>query len=259
MTQTSQSSTGALWARFRFSVVGPLLSSPPARGTLKTAIRSLAAKTWRHPVTGRDVQFTAVSIERWYYMARRERDDPLCVLRRAVRKDCGQVSLAPALAERLGFQYCDHPHWSYQLHHDNLAALVQAEPSLGRTPCYSTVRRYMLAHGWVRKPRLAPNRRPGEARAEERRQTREIRSYEADYVGSLWHLDFHHGSLKVLTPGGQWLHPIALGILDDHSRLCCHVQWYLSETAEDLVHGLSQAIQKRGLPHERSSRTTAPP
>src|SRR6185437_15433548 len=26
------------------------------------------------------------------------------------------------------------------------------------------------------------------------------------------------------------------------------VQWYLSETAGDLVHGLSQAIQKRGLP-----------
>jgi hypothetical protein len=41
---------------------------------------------------------------------------------------------------------------------------------------------------------------------------------------------------------------MALGVLDDHSRLCCHVQWYLSETAEDLVHGLSQAIQKRGLP-----------
>ena len=52
----------------------------------------------------------------------------------------------------------------------------------------------------------------------------------------------------MLTPDGQWVRPIALGILDDHSRLCCHVQWYLSETAEDLVHGLSQAIQKRGLP-----------
>jgi putative transposase len=52
----------------------------------------------------------------------------------------------------------------------------------------------------------------------------------------------------VLSPGGRWQRPIALGILDDHSRLCCHVQWYLSETAEDLVHGLSQAIQKRGLP-----------
>lgn len=176
MTQTPKSSTSALWARFRFSIVGPLLSSPPARGALKTTIRSLAGKTWRHPVTGCDVQFAVVSIERWYYMARRERDDPLRVLRRAVRRDCGKVSLAPALAERLHLQYRDHPHWSYQLHYDNLAALVEAEPSLGRLRCYSTVRRYMLAHGWVRKPRLAPQRRPGEARAEERRQTREIRS-----------------------------------------------------------------------------------
>ena len=104
----------------------------------------------------------------------------------------------------------------------------------------------MLVHGWLRKPRLEPRRRPGEVRAEERRQTREIRSFEAPFAGSLWHLDFHHSSLKVLTSDGRWMRPIALGILDDHSRLCCHVQWYLSETAEDLVHGLSQAIQKRG-------------
>ena len=38
MIQTTPHSTGALWARFRFSVVGSLLSSPPARGALKTAI-----------------------------------------------------------------------------------------------------------------------------------------------------------------------------------------------------------------------------
>jgi putative transposase len=248
MTQTTPRSTGALWARFRFSVVGSLLSSPPARGTLKTAIRNLAAKPWSHPVTGREVQFAAATIERWYYKARRERDDPVDVLRRAVRKDCGKVSLAAALAEQLRLQYRDHPDWSYQLHYDNLAASAKADPSLGLLRSYATVRRYMKIHGWVRRARLGPKQRPGEARAEKRRQTREIRSYEAEYVGSLWHLDFHHGSLKVLTAGGQWLSPIALGILDDHSRLCCHVQWYLSETAEDLVHGLSQAIQKRGLP-----------
>lgn len=62
MTQTPKSSTGALWARFRFSVVGPLLSSPPARGSLKTTIRSLAEKTWRHPVTGCDVQLSLIHI-----------------------------------------------------------------------------------------------------------------------------------------------------------------------------------------------------
>ncbi len=248
MTHTIPNSTGALWARFRFSVVGSLLSSPPARGALEPALAALAEKTWTHPITGRDIRFSAVTIERWYYKARSQRDDPVGVLRRAVRKDCGKVSLDTALADRLVAQYREYPHWSYKLHHDNLAALVKANPSLGTLRSYSTVRRYMHAHGWTPKPKSPAHPRPGEVRAQTRREAREVRSYEVEYVGALWHLDFHHGSLKVLTPAGQWLRPIALGILDDHSRLCCHVQWYLSETAEDLVHGLSQAIQKRGLP-----------
>ena len=42
----------------------------------------------------------------------------------------------------------------------------------------------MKAHDMVRKPRPAPGGRPGEARAAHRRQAREIRSYEAEYVGS---------------------------------------------------------------------------
>ena len=130
----------------------------------------------------------------------------------------------------------------------HIAALAKADPSLGRLPSYSTVKRYMQAHGWLRKPGPRLSQSPGEVRAETRRQNREIRSYEATHVGALWHLDFHYGSKKVLTSEGRWRTPMALGILDDHSRLCCHIQWYLSETAEDLVHGLSQAIQKRGLP-----------
>jgi len=35
MTKHPTQSTSALWARFRFSVVGALLSAPPARGELK--------------------------------------------------------------------------------------------------------------------------------------------------------------------------------------------------------------------------------
>ncbi len=59
MTQHPHPSTAALWARFRFSVVGSLLSSPPARGELRAAIRSLSAKGWTHPVTGRETRFAA--------------------------------------------------------------------------------------------------------------------------------------------------------------------------------------------------------
>jgi putative transposase len=240
-------SSSTAWARFRFAVVGHLLSAPPARGMLRPALETLAAKTWTHPRSGRDVQFASTTIERWYYLARNQKLDPVGVLRRAVRKDHGKVALPTAVAEQLARQYHQYPHWSVKLHYDNLAALVKVTPSLGSLPSYSTVRRYMQAHALLRKPRTHPNR-PGEARAAQRRQSREIRSYETEYVGSLWHLDFHHGSLKVLTSRGEWQRPLVLGILDDHSRLCCHAQWYLSETAEDLVHGLSQAFQKRGLP-----------
>lgn len=253
MTQPSTQSTSARWARFRFSVVGALLSAPPARGELKTALESLAAKTWTHPVSGREVRFAAKTLERWLYRARRERDDPVGVLRRAVRKDCGRVSLKPDLLESLANQYHDYPHWTYQLHYDNLQALVKAKKVLGPLQSYSTVRRYMVAQGMVRKARLKPKKHPGEFLAALRRERREIRSYEAEYVGALWHLDFHHGSLRVVTARGQWQRPLALGILDDHSRYCAHLQWYLSETTEDLVHGFSQGIQKCGLPRAAMS------
>jgi len=253
MTKHPTQSTSALWARFRFSVVGSLLSAPPARGELRAAIVSLAAKTWTHPVTGRHVRYAAKTIERWLYRARREQDDPVGVLRRAVRKDCGKVSLKPDLIACLANQYHDYPHWTYQLHYDNLQALVKADANLGPLQSYSTLRRYMVAQGLVRKPRLKPKKYPGELRAAQRRERREIRSYEAEYVGALWHLDFHHGSLQVVTPRGQWQRPLALGILDDHSRYCAHLQWYLSETTEDLVHGFSQGIQKCGLPRAAMS------
>ena len=75
-----------------------------------------------------------------------------------------------------------------------------------------------------------------------------MRSYEVDHVNGLWHLDFHHGSRKILGRDGQWHKPLLLAILDDRSRLICHAQWYLDETVETLVHGFMQALQKRALP-----------
>ncbi len=46
MTTNSDRPTPTAWARFRFSVVGSLLSSPPAHGELKAALEALAGKTW---------------------------------------------------------------------------------------------------------------------------------------------------------------------------------------------------------------------
>jgi putative transposase len=61
-------------------------------------------------------------------------------------------------------------------------------------------------------------------------------------------LDFHEAKIGILDASGKWHRPVALAILDDCSRLCCHLQFYLAETAECLIHGLTQAFMKRGLP-----------
>ena len=143
-------------------MVGSLLSSPPAHGELNSAIRFLAAKTWMHPISGRDVRYSTATIERWYYKARYEKDDPLGSLQRAVRKDCGKVSPAPALAEHLLKQYHDHPQWTFQLHYDNLAALLTDDPSREPLPSYSTVRRYMKTQGLLPGP---PHRKSSQSRS----------------------------------------------------------------------------------------------
>jgi putative transposase len=237
------------WARFRFSVVGPLLAAPPHPGELATELARLAAKVWRHPVSGEPVHFAQSTIERWYYAARRERRDPVGVLRRRIRKDAGHArGVSLALAQAIRAQHRQHPGWTYQLHLDNLRVLVEQHPELGTLPSYATIRRWMKAHGLLRARRRRRPPTAGEARAEVRVADFETRSFEAEYVHALWHLDFHVGSRKVLVPQGRWLTPHLLGVLDDRSRLACHLQWYLAETGETLVHGLSQAIMKRGRP-----------
>ena len=47
---------------------------------------------------------------------------------------------------------------------------------------------------------------------------------------------------------GAWVTPLLLCFIDHHARLVCHLQWYLDETAEVLVHGMCQILQKSGLP-----------
>lgn len=230
------------WARLRFAIIGPLLASPPGEGELKDRLDELAARAFRHPTTGESIRFSFKTVERWFYAARGVAD-PINALARKVPSHAGtQPSVSPALAEAIVGQHKDHPRWTFQLHYDNLVALAREEPRLGPMPGYATVCRFMKGRALLRARKKRHHREDADF------TQRETRSFEVSHVHGLWHLDFHEGSRAILTPGGEWKKPQLLGILDDRSRLCCHLQWYLEETAEALVHGLSQAFQKRGLP-----------
>lgn len=237
----------ARWARFRFSIIGPLLAAPPEKGDLKPLLEELSKKQWRHPITGNPISLSFSTLERWFYRARKTHD-PVNSLRTKRRTDAALPrKLSEDLKRVIQGQHCDHPNWSYQLHLDNLAVRVKAMPELGAMPSYSTLYRYMKANG-LNKQRKVRHHAGKTHIATEWIEPREVRSFEMDYVHSLWHLDFHHGSRKILGKDGQWHKPLLLAILDDHSRLVCHAQWYLDETTESLVHGFKQALQKRGLP-----------
>jgi len=238
----------ARWARFRFSIIGPLLSAPPKKGELKAHLEALLKKKWQHPLTGEPISLSFSTLERWFYRAKKT-NDPVSALRTKRRTDVALVrKLSSDLKRAIQRQHQDHPSWSYQLHIDNLSVRVKEVPALGPIPSYSTLYRYMKAHGLCKQRRLTQRHTEGAFIAQERLEHREVRSYEMEYVHSLWHLDFHHGSRKLLRKDGKWIKPLLLAILDDHSRLVCHAQWYLDETTESLVHGFRQALQKRGLP-----------
>jgi putative transposase len=223
------------WARLRFAIIGPLLAAPPARGDLQTALRTLASRSWQHPITGRPTRFGLSTIERWFYTAR-ARLDPVGALKTRVRTDAGRSrTLTPKLIEALHEQYRHHPGWSIKLHYDNLRALLGEQ----QVPSYGTVRRFMASQGLHKQRRVEASRQFA---------PREVRSFEVEHVNSCWHLDFHTGSRSVLTAKGTWVKPSALCILDDRSRLICHVQWFLDETVRTLVHGFCQALMRRALP-----------
>ncbi len=235
------------WAQLRFSIIGGLLARPPCKGQLGKELQILASRHYRHPTEDKWITFGVSTLERWYYKALNG-EDPIKTLDRKLRSDAGKTkAMSPQLLTALKSQYQRYQDWSYQLHSDNLAALVEQQPQLGDPVSYSTVIRRMQERGWYKKKSKRRNQSPGQKLAEQRLEQREVRSLESEYVNALWHLDFHQGR-RIVDDNGQWHTPMALCVLDDRSRLCCHIQWYLNETAQALYHGLMQAFHKRGLP-----------
>jgi len=247
--QHMELSNAEKWAQFRLSVIGSLLISPPKQGDLSNELKKLSQQTWVHPLTGKLKQWSETSIERWYYKAKDSNSKAIMVLRNKTRSDIGECrALSQAIQDYLKAQYKQHISWSVQLHYDNLVCAVEAEPQLGELASYTTVRRFMKSEELVKKGYRRGPKSPGALKAQKRLEQREVRSYEVEYANGLWHIDFHQGSLKVLTSRGEWVTPHLLAIIDDRSRLICHAQWYFTENTQNLVHGICQAFQKRQLP-----------
>jgi transposase InsO family protein len=74
------------------------------------------------------------------------------------------------------------------------------------------------------------------------------RKFEAELPNDLWQSDVMHGPKVQLD--GKWRKTYLIAVIDDHSRLICHGQFYLSEKLACYLQALEQALLKRGLPRK---------
>ena len=218
---------------FRYGVVAELLSCPPGRGELAVRLREISERTFYAPWEEEPIKISFRTVERWYYAAKNAQR-PSEELQPKIRSDRGETRVLTEEHKNWLHNYKrKFPSWSVQLLFDNLLS----ESLKSKNPSYSTVLRYLKREGF-----------PVYMTRNKKQKAKEIRSYEVEFVGQMWHMDFHKASRMVLTENREYKQPICMAIIDDKSRLVCHVQWYLNETAEVLVHGFMQAILKRGLP-----------
>lgn len=75
------------------------------------------------------------------------------------------------------------------------------------------------------------------------------RRFEVEYPNQLWQCDVMHGPM-VRSSSGSLKKSYLFGIMDDHSRLVVHGQFFLSENLDALKECLKQAVESRGLPQK---------
>jgi len=214
-------------ALFRLTVLGPLASrSKLERGELTSLLKMLARQYYQHP-SGRTIQVSERTIERWYYNYLRHGFDGLIP---EARCDKGQSALASTIQEAILEAKRKNPGRSI----NQLIRLLEAKKLVGKNELSrSSVHRLLKAHGLSKR---IVNDSPHIER----------RCFEAHHAGDIWYGDVMHGP-RIHTDGG-YKKTYLVTLLDDASRLICHSAFYFDEGALSVEHALKQALLKRGLP-----------
>jgi transposase InsO family protein len=216
-------------AYFRYAVIAPLLPDEPER-TLRERIGEQADRLWTLP-DGRIRRYSFDTIERWLYDYRR---GGIELLRHRPRKDIGTFrGIDEALGTVIDELLAKHPSLRTHAVIDHL----RREDLLGHPPPgTSTLYRYIKAS------RPVPTPAPPE---------KERRCFEAPFAGSLWQADIMYGPhlpQKLVNDRAKLHQTYLVAIIDDHSRLICHAQFFFKQDLAAWLSCLKTAICKRGIP-----------
>ena len=156
---------------FRYVVLEPLLTRPPASGELAMRLREISGKSHIQKWDQRPIAISVRTLERWY-AACKNAQMPTEVLQPKLRSDRMQTRVVFEVHKKWISEYNrKFPSWSVQLLYDNMEAANLA----AKLPSYSTILRYFKSQGFFSKSIRSKHK-----------NTKDIRSYEVEFVGQLW-------------------------------------------------------------------------
>jgi putative transposase len=214
-------------ALFRFGVIAPLVDRHLSRGERERILDQIVASTWLIPGTTR-TSIGRATVEHW--------------LSRYLRSGASIEALKPQTRNDKGS--------SRSMDGESEAALVELKREF---PNYSLVALLQVAK---QRSIIGPEFRASKQsiyRMFARHglnvmapATVDRRKFEAELPNDLWQSDCMHG--PKIPVAGAMRKTYLFAIIDDHSRLIPHAQFYLQETIDCFRDCLLRALEKRGLP-----------
>lgn len=218
-------------AAFRFGVICDLVNGVQlASGEQERLIREKCARKWQIPFSNR-TRISRSTILRWMRVYKNS-NGRLETLYPAARSDRGKNR---ALDEDTALALIDLRRQMPKATIKQLIAHMHQRqlvvPWTRLSP--STVYRLLRRHGLTGPMAKAPVDR---------------RKFEAELPNDLWQSDVMHGCRIQIDGKNRKSYLVA--IIDDHSRLITHGQFYLSENLACYLDCLEHALLKRGLPRK---------
>lgn len=214
-------------AMFRYGIITPLLHENDER-SLKKRMKEQAVKIWTLP-NGSLRQFSWGTIEDWLYAYR---NDGLAGLTTDQRCDKGGFrEINEAVSVYIDKHLSEYPKLKTSV---MIKLMKDTGVIVDNQPSASTIYRYVKT-----------------IRPQKGASLKERRSFEAPYAGNLWQTDIMYGPyLPQLNERGRWTkkQTFLVAIIDDHSRLLCHGEFFFKQDVLAYLSCLKTALFKRGIP-----------
>jgi transposase InsO family protein len=215
-------------AVFRFGIIQDFVNGPRLTfGDQEALIRHKCARKWDIPYSNR-TSISRSTIQRWIKLYK-ESGNRLESLYPKQRSDLGESRV-------LGEELCGRfKAIREQMPDAPVSLLLKTLQNRNELPAdfsISTAYRYFKQANLMRPPQIREDRR----------------KFEAEHPNDIWQSDVMHG--PHLEYQGKLRKSYLIALMDDHSSLVPHGEFYLSEKTQSFMSAFEAAILKRGLPRK---------